>query len=90
MLGFEKIITISTTTKENEAIVIESIDKIGLVSIQAVNGDLRIKYNEEETEIKSTRMFRRRDYISNMNIVALQSDIKIYVTIRYKEDIEVI
>lgn len=85
MNGFERIITISLVTKKNEIIPIEKINKTGIISIQT-NKNTKIKYNEEEIELKRTRIFTREDIVPNMNIVSMDDDVKLYITIRYKEN----
>ena len=85
MGGFERIITISLITKKNEIIPIEKINKTGIISIQT-NKNTKIKYNEEEIELKRTRIFTREDIVPNMNIVSMDDDVKLYITIRYKEN----
>ena len=83
--GFERMITISLVTKKNEIIPIEKINKTGIISIQT-NKNTKIKYNEEEIELKRTRIFTREDVISNMNIVSEDDNVKLYIIIRYKEN----
>lgn len=85
MDGFERILTISLITKKNEIIPIEKINKTGIISIQT-NKNTKIKYNKEEIELKRTRIFAREDVVSNMNITSMDDDVKLYITIRYKEN----
>ena len=85
MDGFERILTISLITKKNEIIPIEKINKTGIISIQT-NKNTKIKYNKEEIELKRTRIFAREDVVSNMNITSMDYDVKLYITIRYKEN----
>ena len=88
MLGFEKIVTISEITEVDKVIDIEKINKIGTITIQALNGNTSIKYNDETIEIKRTVMFKKEDLISNMNIMCLDDGIKLYILIKYKESLE--
>lgn len=88
MLGFEKIVTISEITEVDKVIDIEKINKIGTITIQALNGNTSIKYNDEIIEIKRTVMFKKEDLISNMNIMCLDDGIKLYILIKYKESLE--
>ena len=88
MLGFEKIVTISEITEVGKVIDIEKINKIGTITIQALNGNTSIKYNDEIIEIKRTVMFKKEDLISNMNITCLDDGIKLYILIKYKESLE--
>ena len=85
MDGFERILTISLITKKNEIIPIEKINKTGIISIQT-NKNTKIKYNKEEIELKRTRIFAKEDVVSNMNITSMDDDVKLYITIRYKEN----
>ena len=59
MLGFEKIVTISEITQVGKVIDIEKINKTGTITIQALNGNTSIKYNDEIIEIKRTVMFKK-------------------------------
>lgn len=87
MDGFERVITISKASEyPNEQLVDLSIESVGRISIQ-VNRKTKIKYNDEEIEIKRTMIFNKEDMMSNMNIFALEEDVKFYITVRYKEDI---
>ncbi|WP_133014892.1 hypothetical protein [Clostridium cuniculi] len=87
MEGFERVITISTISQfVNEQIVDLDVESIGKISIQ-VSKATKIKYNDEEIEIKRTRIFNKEDIISNMNIFALEENVKFYITVRYKENI---
>ena len=79
------MITISLVTKKNEIIPIEKINKTGIISIQT-NKNTKIKYNKEEIELKRTRIFAKEDVVSNMNITSMDDDVKLYITIRYKEN----
>lgn len=88
MLGFEKIVTISEITQVGKVIDIEKINKTGTITIQALNGNTSIKYNDEIIEIKRTAMFKKEDLISNMNITCLDDGIKLYILIKYKESLE--
>lgn len=90
MEGFERIVTISTTSQFlNEQIVNLDVKSMGKISIQ-VNKTTKIKYNDEEIEIKRTRIFNREDAISNMNIFALEENVKFYITVIYKENLALI
>ncbi|WP_297993960.1 hypothetical protein [uncultured Clostridium sp.] len=88
MLEFEKIVTISEITEVNKVINIAKINKIGTITIQALNGNTSIKYNNKLVEIKKTVMFEKVDLISNMNITCLDSGIKLYILIKYKKSLE--
>lgn len=88
MFEFEKIITISETTEVDKIIDIEKINKVGTITIQALNDNTSIKYNNKIIEIKKTSIFEKVDLISNMNITCLDSGIKLYILIKYKKSLE--